>query len=55
MGKGLKRFLRVFVSGGIAYLLKEWQGQDWWLVGAPIISAVGKWIRTKYDVDWLPF
>jgi len=50
----LKRFGRALVSigiaGGIAYL----QNDPKMLVFAPVLQAIGKWLREKYGLNYIP-
>jgi len=51
----LIRFARVFISAGIGSLLSALTNDPKYFVIAPILSAVGKYAREKYHLDWLPF
>lgn len=49
------RFVRVFVSAGISAVLSQIQNDPKLMLIAPVISALGKALREKYNLTWLPF
>lgn len=52
----LKRLIRVAVTVVFAGIVSEYGGSIVYLAIAPILSAVGKYIRIKYpDYSWIPF
>ena len=50
-----KRTARVGVSVAISSLLAHFTGNDLWLGLAPVISGVGKLLRTVFGLKFIPF
>jgi phage shock protein PspC (stress-responsive transcriptional regulator) len=55
MSASLVRFLRVTVSVVIAGVAQVYGQDPRYLVIAPVISGIGKFIRDTYKLSWLPF
>jgi hypothetical protein len=55
MERAFIRALRVGVSAAISYLGSQALGNDLWITATPVISAVGKLLREKFNLTWLPF
>jgi len=52
----LIRFVRVFIAAGIAAVISEMsKDPKYSVLVVPVISAIGKFIRDKYNLTWLPF
>ena len=53
--RSMKRFGRALVSiligGTVAYVAKD----EKLLIVAPIIQAIGKWLREKLNLKYIPF
>ncbi|MDD5505097.1 MAG: hypothetical protein PHV77_07385 [Candidatus Omnitrophica bacterium] len=41
----------VAITGGIQYATDS----SWSVVALPVIAGIGKWLRTKFNLSWLPF
>ena len=50
-----KRAARVSLATIIAGLVMHFTGDDKWLLLAPVISAVGKFLRECFNLPYLPF
>jgi len=48
IGRGI---VEVAIAGGIAYTSET----SWGVVSLPIIAGIGKWLRSKFNLFWLPF
>lgn len=50
----LARFLRAFIAVILAGLAQNYGGHPYWLVIAPVLMALGKWLRDAFKWDWIP-
>lgn len=50
----LARFLRASVAVILAGLAAHYQDNALWLAIAPVLMAIGKWLRDKYGWDFFP-
>lgn len=50
----IARFLRAAVAVILAGLAQEFGGHPVYLLLAPVLAALGKWLRTAYGWTWLP-
>jgi len=56
MSKPLKgalvRFVRVFIAVVISGAVVQVTNNPQWVVLAPVLSALGKWLRAKYKIPY---
>jgi len=55
MKRAFIRLLRGIVSIGIAGTIATFQNQPYWIVLTPVINAVGKYLRDKLGINYIPF
>ncbi len=48
--RGLRVTVGLVVGVGVAYFTQ----QPEWIALSPVISAIGKFVREKFKIDWLP-
>lgn len=50
----LARFLRAFIAVVLAGLAEKYGGHPYYLLLAPVLMAIGKWLRDQFGWDWIP-
>lgn len=55
MKNALIRLGRVALAAAVAAVIADQSHQPYWFIVGPIINAIGKYLRDKYQLDWLPF
>jgi len=51
----LRRIGRSIVDVGIASGIAYTSETSWGVVALPIIAGIGKWLRSRFNLSWLPF
>ncbi len=48
--RGIRVTVGLVIGAGVAYYMQKPE----WIALSPVISAVGKLLREKFNIDWLP-
>lgn len=54
MNPVVMRFLRAAIAVILAGLAQNYGGHPYYLLLAPILMALGKWLRDAFKWDWIP-